>query len=219
VYIEEFETLDEALAKALQADCNKYETGIEIISIRVTKPRIPEQVRRNYEEVERQKTDLMVATQKQTVQLKEEETMRKRATIEAEKLAEVAKINAEREAAVAKIQAEKEAIVSAINLEMQTKQKEAEQIRQRIDNEMHKEKQEALADAQKYYVEKEAEANQAKLTPEYLAMVMFENLAKNTKIYYGESIPQMFLETFQGTNEVIAAATAQKKSTNDKLVK
>jgi hypothetical protein len=35
--------------------------------VRVTKPRIPEVVRRNYEEMEAQKTQLMVATERQRV--------------------------------------------------------------------------------------------------------------------------------------------------------
>lgn len=41
VYIDLFDTLDDDLAKKLQADCDKYDTGIDIIAVRVTKPRIP----------------------------------------------------------------------------------------------------------------------------------------------------------------------------------
>jgi regulator of protease activity HflC (stomatin/prohibitin superfamily) len=50
VYITQFDSLDEILVTALQEDCTKYQTGIEIIAVRVTKPRIPESVMRNYEQ-------------------------------------------------------------------------------------------------------------------------------------------------------------------------
>ena len=48
--------LDEQLASALQADCDRWAPGIEIISIRVTKPRIPQNLLQNYEKIENQKT-------------------------------------------------------------------------------------------------------------------------------------------------------------------
>src|SRR5262249_28456712 len=38
VYIDDFDTLDEALARALQEDCNKWNTGITVISIRLVPP-------------------------------------------------------------------------------------------------------------------------------------------------------------------------------------
>jgi len=46
VYIDKFESLDEAPAKALQQSCDEWKTGIEIVAIRVTKPRIPDAVRK-----------------------------------------------------------------------------------------------------------------------------------------------------------------------------
>lgn len=41
---------------ALQADCTKYAPGIEIISVRVTKPSIPESIRRNFVQMEEERT-------------------------------------------------------------------------------------------------------------------------------------------------------------------
>lgn len=41
---------------ALQADCTRYAPGIEIISVRVTKPSIPESIRRNFEQMEGERT-------------------------------------------------------------------------------------------------------------------------------------------------------------------
>ena len=48
VYITLFDTLDERLANALQKGCNVWAPAIEILAVRVTKPRIPEQIKRNY---------------------------------------------------------------------------------------------------------------------------------------------------------------------------
>ena len=41
---------------ALQGDCKRYAPGIEIISVRVTKPTIPESIRRNFEQMEEERT-------------------------------------------------------------------------------------------------------------------------------------------------------------------
>jgi len=194
VYIDHFETLDEALAKALQEDCNHWNTGITIVAIRVTKPRIPERVRKNYEEVEQQKTSLMVATERQNVVRKEEETSRLKAKIQAEKEAEVAGIIAQKESTVASIQAQKEANVSLIHVDMEIAEKQGEQKRQRIENEMHLEKQKVLAEAAKYAITKEAEANMQKLTPEYLRMLLYRGLSNNTRMVFGDKIPSVLFD-------------------------
>jgi hypothetical protein len=56
VYISEFDTVDEKLTSALQEDCDTWNTGIEILSIRVTKPRIPSAIQHNFEQMESEKT-------------------------------------------------------------------------------------------------------------------------------------------------------------------
>lgn len=96
VYIDLFDTLDESLAMALSRDASQWAPGIEIIAVRVTKPRIPEQIRRNYESMEAEKTKLLIAEQVQKVVEKEAETERKRSTIEAQMRADVSKITMER---------------------------------------------------------------------------------------------------------------------------
>ncbi len=89
VYIDRFAELDDSLARSLQASCNVWAPGIEIIAIRVTKPRIPESIRSNYEQMEAEKTKLLIATQAQRVVEKEAQTDRARAVIEAQKQAAV----------------------------------------------------------------------------------------------------------------------------------
>ncbi|XP_040190902.1 erlin-2 isoform X1 [Rana temporaria] len=84
--------IDENLKLALQQDLNSMAPGLIIQAVRVTKPNIPETIRRNYELMESEKTKLLIAAQKQKVVEKEAETERKKAVIEAEKVAQVAEI-------------------------------------------------------------------------------------------------------------------------------
>jgi len=172
VYITLFDTLDENLAIALQRDANSWAPGLEIISVRVTKPRIPEQIRRNFEEMEAEKTKLLIATEAQLVAEKEAETDRKRATIEAQKMADVAKIQMEKEL-----------------MEQQTKQKIAG-----IEDQIHLNREKAYSDAVYYKQMKESEANKDLLTPEYLEYMHILALSNNTKVYFGEKIPSMYID-------------------------
>ena len=63
MYIDKFDTLDESLSEALTIGAKTWAPGIEIISIRVTKPKIPKALMNNYEEIEAQKTKLRIATE------------------------------------------------------------------------------------------------------------------------------------------------------------
>ena len=92
VYIDLFDQIDENLKNAIQSDLKEMATGLKVHSVRVTKPKIPESIRKNYELMEAEKTKLLISTQRQKVVEKEAETERKKAVIEAEKEASVAKI-------------------------------------------------------------------------------------------------------------------------------
>ena len=89
VYIELFDQIDENLKNALQADLLEMAPGLKVHSVRVTKPKIPETIRKNYELMEAEKTKLLISTQRQKVIEKDAETERKKAVIEAEKEAMV----------------------------------------------------------------------------------------------------------------------------------
>jgi len=65
VYIDKFDQLDEHLAEVLQDNAQRWAPGIEIISIRVTKPTIPKTLEQNYIEIESQKTKLAITKQQQ----------------------------------------------------------------------------------------------------------------------------------------------------------
>ncbi|KAF8375526.1 erl-1 [Pristionchus pacificus] len=171
VYIDLFDQIDENLKRALQEDLTVMAPGLLVQAVRVTKPKIPEAIRHSYEQMEAEKTKLMVATHHQKVVEKEAETERKRAVIEAEKLAQVASIQQ------AQIVHEKETQVTI----------------SRLDDEAHLARQRAHADAQLYNAQREAEANRLLLTPEYLELKRIDAIGSNNKIYYGNEIPNIFL--------------------------
>lgn len=143
-----------------------------IIAIRVTKPRIPYDILLNYEKIEAEKARLKVAEQTQKLVEKEAETERKKAIIEADK----------------------EAMVAAIHLNKTLAEKVNEKRLAEIANEMKLAAVKANADAELYRAKKEAEANQLLLTPQLLQLETVRALANNTKIYFGEKIPSMFLD-------------------------
>lgn len=180
--------MDEELAAALQVACDKFDTGIQIVAVRVTKPRIPEAVRQNYERVEAASSELQVAAREQEVTRKREETEKLRQTIAAQRDAEIAVLNAEKEANVTIIQTRKL---------IEKKKGEAEI--SRIENEMLLEKLRAETDAMHHRAKMEAEAMKAKLTEPYLRYTLFQALSNNTKIYFGEKIPSIFSDFLTGS--------------------
>ncbi|KAM5172263.1 erlin-2 [Mantella aurantiaca] len=178
VYIELFDQIDENLKLALQQDLNSMAPGLIIQAVRVTKPNIPESIRRNYELMESEKTKLLIAAQKQKVVEKEAETERKKAVIEAEKVAQVAEIK----------------------YGQKVMEKETEKTISEIEDSAFLARAKAQADAEFYTAQRTAEANQLKLTPEYLQLMKFQAIAANSKIYFGSEIPNMFMDSTSGSS-------------------
>ncbi|XP_064353975.1 erlin-2 isoform X1 [Dromaius novaehollandiae] len=172
VYIELFDQIDENLKLALQQDLTTMAPGLIIQAVRVTKPNIPETIRRNYELMESEKTKLLIAAQKQKVVEKEAETERKKALIEAEKIAQVAEIT----------------------YGQKVMEKETEKRISEIEDAAFLAREKARADAECYTAMKVAEANKLKLTPEYLQLMKYKAIAANSKIYFGKDIPNMFMD-------------------------
>jgi len=114
VYITEFDSLDENLVQALQNDCNIWAPGIEIISIRITKPRIPEHIAVNYEQMEKEKTNYKIAIENQKLAETMAQTKRKEATIYAQSEADVNYIKMQKEINETKGLLEKERLVSKL---------------------------------------------------------------------------------------------------------
>lgn len=176
MYISKFNSLDEALQEALQRDIDQYAPGITIIAIRVTKPTIPMAIRANYEAIESERTKLAVAAETQRLVEKQAETERKRELIEAEK----------------------KKAVEAVSLERALKQKETDQMVEKINNEIIVTRAKAEADAELYRATKEAEANRIRLTPELLQLEAVRALANNTKVFWGERLPSLYADGIAG---------------------
>ena len=74
-------------------------------------------------------------------------------------------------------------------------EKESQKKISEIEDLTHLAKQKAVADAEFYKMQKHAEANQMKLTQEYLELMRIEAISKNNKIFYGPDIPSVFIES------------------------
>lgn len=167
VYIDKFSQLDESLKTALESSNQQWAPGIEIIAIRVTKPRIPETIRLKYEAMESEKTKLLIASQRQKVVESEELTALKKAVIEAEQQAAVARINAEKDVSV----------------------KEAQKEIASIEDDVLVGREKSLADSDFYRSAKEAESNRLLYTPEVLTAELLRASTTNVQINYGDKVP------------------------------
>ncbi|XP_077211370.1 SPFH/Band 7/PHB domain-containing membrane-associated protein family isoform X3 [Tasmannia lanceolata] len=187
VYIDMFDQIDDKMKEAIQIDCTRYAPGVQIIGVRVTKPSIPPTIRRNFEQMEEERTKLndvvntvfhalryiwclysqvLIAIEKQRVAEKEAETQKKMALTEAEKNAQVSKIL----------------------MEQKLMEKNSAKRQQEIENEMYMAREKSLADANSYQAIKEAEANKLKLTSEYLQLKFIEAIANKSKIFFGDRL-------------------------------
>lgn len=159
------------MKEALQADCTRYAPGIEIISVRVTKPKIPESVRRNFEQMEEERTkvhslltpwllvllynswvrNICLAIQnglRLFTQLKTDDLFWKvLIAIEKQRVAEK---EAETKKIMAISEAEKNANVSKILMEQKLTEKDSARREADIENQMYLDRQKSLADADYY---------------------------------------------------------------------
>merc|ERR1719204_1136239 len=192
VYIELFDQLDENLKNALQADLLEMAPGLKVHSVRVTKPKIPEAIRKNYELMEAEKTKLLISTQRQKVVEKDAETERKKAVIEAEKEAQVARIR----------------------YEQNLLQAESKQKMEKIDDEIHLAKEKSKTDAEFYKIEKQAEANRRLFTQEYLELKKYEAAATNRKVYFGPQLPNIYFASDQDASSSEKQAVLKQSGDN-----
>jgi len=142
--------------------------GVEIMNLVIPKPDIPDDIQENYKAVKVQWTAQLVSTQqKKTEEIKKETEMLR---------------------AIA--DAERKKSVLEITIQQQILEKEGAQNVSRIANEILREKEENIANIEKYKIEQRAKANQALYTPEYIKLKMAETMSNNTKFYFsGENSP------------------------------
>ena len=190
VYIDLFDKIDENLKTALEKDLHGMAPGLHVHAIRMTKPKIPDGIKWNYEKMEEEKTKLMIAQQKQKVVEKEAETERKRAVIDAEKSAQVSKIQ----------------------YGQKITEKESQKQMSRIEDEALFARQQSKADGDFYKAQKEAESNKVKLTPEFLELKRYEAIAARSKVYFGPSIPKFFMDS-SVTDKSMASVLSEEANT------
>lgn len=70
--------------KALSSDIKKWAPGIEILSVRVTKPTIPKKILQNVEEMEKIKVEYLIAIERERTAVEERRTNQSQAKIKAE---------------------------------------------------------------------------------------------------------------------------------------
>lgn len=141
--------------------------GIEIISIRVTKPRIPESIRKNFEQMEQERTNYLLECEKQNVQIQEVRSEGRKLIIQAQSELEVAEIDAEKE----------------------VQEKLAQQEMAKIENDIYFGQQSSQIEAEMFAQKKELETAKLKYTDEYLKYEATRMLSSNVKFYLGDNIP------------------------------
>ena len=192
VAIENFDKIDDQLLEELQKDCDRYDAGLEIISVRVTKPRLPESVRKAFEQKDAERANLALAKER----------------------AAVAELEARANANQRRIQAETEKEVKKIAIEKEIMEREGEQKKIAINDAIFVASEKAKADAALYQKQKEAEANRGLMTKEYVQLETVKAMNHNTKYYFGEKIPSAFYQ--QQLNEQEQQQHAEAKKRNNK---
>ena len=107
-------------------------------------------------------------------------------------------LEAEAERVNSKIKAQGEAEVEAIENQRKLLRKESQKKEADIENQIFLEREKARADADHYTLMKTIEAEQSRLSEKYLQKLAIESLTQNTKLYFGESIPDFIQENIHG---------------------
>ncbi len=154
VYIDHFDgKVDDILAESLQRDCDIWAPGIQIISVRVTKPTLPSAIAANYHAMESEKRhscEVSNETRKRT--LIEAETAQRKALLEAETLHNQTLLRAETERQKAVIEAEQDAQVSKIAMERRIAEHEAAKRVTTIDAEASAQRIRVVAEAEEFAI-------------------------------------------------------------------
>ena len=83
--------------KALDKDLKKWAPGIQILSVRTTKPTIPKSILKNVEEMEKLKVEYLIALEKEKVQVEERITNQTQRKIKAESKLAVTRIDLQKQ--------------------------------------------------------------------------------------------------------------------------
>lgn len=171
VFISKFSELDEMLHEKLSEVHKQYLPGVEIITIRFSKPVIPDLVRNSFMEVAKQTSLLKTVIEQEANILRSAEKDKTLAVMEANKLKELSIMSSE--AALSKLK--QQVSIEAINTET---------FIARIKEH---------ANAAYYGKMKEAEANSLRLTPSFLDLQRKIHILRNIEMYWGNQIPDSII--------------------------
>jgi len=173
LYIHLFASMDEAIQSALTKILVEWAPDIQVLSVRTTKPQLPQILADEYQAVENARAQLQVISQKQATALSKASNDAKRQVLQAERALEIARINAAR------------------RLETAASRQEIAD----IDNGMLLERAKQHADAQHERAIRAATAEQSLLTHPYLqhlrATMLFNS---TTEAYFGDKVPRVIFE-------------------------
>lgn len=169
IYIDIFDQLDEELIKSLNKDLATWAPGIEILSIRVTKPQIPDRIKKNFEEMEKLKVDYFIAAEKEKVRVEEELTKQRQQVIKAESNLEVKRID----------------------LKKAIEKKENDLKMAKIEGEMIFEKAKTQIETEFLAAFEEAENYPILYTDTYLSFLATDALTSNATFVLGDQIPNI----------------------------
>jgi regulator of protease activity HflC (stomatin/prohibitin superfamily) len=167
IAIEEFDTLDDLMKEFIQSENDRQKSGLIINFVRLTKPKLPTTIEKNY---------LALAEERTMKKVLEE----KKERIRTEKESELIVAEKDNEIRIKNSQKSNEIMV----LNMKAKQDE-----QRIQNEMIIEA--ARANAEKIIMEANALQSMYGI-PGYVDIEKAKALSPNQKIYYGDKLPLNF---------------------------
>ncbi|KAK1361205.1 erlin-2-B [Heracleum sosnowskyi] len=169
VYVDVFDQIEEVLKEALQADCRHYAPGIEILSVHVTKPVIPNIIRRSFELMEERikdtmfKDDFLFVGREQLISF----TAKPCALGDYHKFWD----------------GEMEDLGSFYQMEQKLAEQNSIREQEDIRNAIYLCKEKSIANADFFRMISEAEANKRKLTPQFLELKFIEAIANNSKYY------------------------------------
>lgn len=167
IAIEEFDQLDDLMKEFIQSENDRQDSGLLINFVRLTKPKLPPSIEKNY------------------LALAEERTMKK--VLEEKK----ERIRTEKESEMLVAQKDNEIRIqnSAKHNEIMIDNMKAKQKEQHIQNEMIIEA--ARANAEKIILEANALQSMYGI-PGYVEIKKAEAIAPNQKIYYGDKLPEYY---------------------------
>ena len=172
IFIEKFGELDEMLKAAITETVNQWAPGVEIVAVRVTKPRIPTKIQSLYEGIERARSQLLVLEKQRNNVMKAAEIQASKMLAIERKALEVSKIEMARRVEVARSEAKI----------------------QSIQDEVHVSRMIAHADA-KYKTKMQLhEANERRLVPQFLKLLRAQAQLRDCQMYFGPRVPRIIIE-------------------------